>query len=143
MAYLAIVDDDADFALAIATALRTGGHEVETWHDTKSAIEGMQKRPPDLLILDVMFPESSSGGFELARELRHFSEHLERVPILMLTAINERFPLGFSTRDIDDSWLPVADFLEKPVDIDVLRERVSALLQKAESNGQVSGGGKN
>jgi hypothetical protein len=35
-------------------------------------------------------------------------------------------------RDIDDTWLPVADFVEKPVDFDVLRNKVSALLHGAE-----------
>jgi CheY-like chemotaxis protein len=53
---------------------------------------------------------------------------LKDVPILMLTAVNTRFPLGFSSQDIDEDWLPVTDFLEKPVDLDVLAERVAAIL---------------
>jgi hypothetical protein len=50
----------------------------------------------------------------------------------MLTAINAKSPVGFgfSSADIDEDWLPVTDFLEKPVDLDVLLERVSTLLAK-------------
>jgi len=57
------------------------------------------------------------------------------VPILMLTAVNSRFPLGFTARDVDDEWLPVADFLEKPIDLDVLLRRVSTILENRGAKG--------
>jgi len=135
MAYLIIVDDDEDFAVAAAITLRGAGHEVDIIADTHSAIEIMEKRPPDLAVLDVMFPEDASAGFELARAMRHHAEKLQAIPILMLTAVNMRFPLGFSSSDINDDWLPVADFLEKPVDPDILVSRVEALLAGAQSQG--------
>jgi len=135
MAYLMIVDDDEDFANAVARALRDAGHEVAIELDTGSAIRSMENRPPDLAILDVIFPEDISAGFELARTMQHGNEQLKGVPILMLTAVNQRFPLGFGLRDIDRESLPVADFLEKPVDLDVLRDKVSALLTTAGSAG--------
>jgi CheY-like chemotaxis protein len=78
--------------------------------------------------LDVMFPEDASAGFALARTMRHEKEKLKNIPILMLTAINTKFPLGFGPKDIDDSWMPVTDFLEKPVDFDVLKDKVAKLL---------------
>jgi len=131
MACVMIIDDDADFAAAIATVLRQAGHEVTIEASTEAAKDRMEQRPPDLVILDVMFPENISGGFELARTMRHFSEKLKGVPILMLTAVNTRFPLSFSARDIDDEWLPVADFIEKPVDLQALPRRVEEMLRKS------------
>lgn len=128
MAYLLIVDDDEDFASATATVLRAAGHEVRAEHDISSAVRSMTARRPDLVVLDVMFPEDSTAGFELARTIRLKHPDLRRVPILMLTAVNTRFPLGFSAKDIDEDWLPVSDFLEKPVDLDVLSARVTAML---------------
>lgn len=68
------------------------------------------------MILDVMFPEDSSAGVDLARKIRHYPKRLQSIPSLMLTAANTGFPLGFSSRDVDEYWLPVSDFLEKPVD---------------------------
>lgn len=130
MAYLLIVDDDEDLANAAAKVLGNAGHKVAIELETKKAIKSMEAKCPDLVILDVMFPEDSSAGFELARTIRHHNEKLKEVPILMLTAVNTKFPLGFSQRDIDDNWLPVTDFLEKPVDLDVLRNKVSALLEE-------------
>jgi DNA-binding response OmpR family regulator len=127
MSYLLIVDDDEDFATAVATVLRSSGHDVRIESELSAAIRTMTERRPDLVVLDVMFPENSTGGFEIARQMRWNHDTLKDVPILMLTAVNTRFPLGFSSKDIDEDWLPVTDFLEKPVDLDVLAERVADL----------------
>ncbi len=125
MAYLMIVDDDPEFASAVATVCEAMGHEVCTLTTTAGALQKVGERMPDGMVLDVMFPEDPSAGFQLARELRRRHPAL---PILMLTAVNQQFPLGFSTRDIDPKWLPVTDFLEKPVDFALLREKLNHLL---------------
>lgn len=133
MAYILIVDDDEDFAHTAAVVLRQEGHDVQIELDTGDALHSMQTRCPDLVVLDVMFPEDASAGFELARTMRHDSGNLKSIPILMLTAINTKFPLGFGAKDIDNEWLPVTDFLEKPVDFDLLREKVAELLSKPDT----------
>ena len=130
MAYLMVVDEDEDFAGATAQVLEKAGHEVRVELSPKGALLSMEQRRPDLLVLDVMFPEDSSAGFELARTIRHYERGLSGIPVLMLTAVNATFPLGFNARDIDDHWLPVSDFLEKPVDFDVLLAKVAALLNQ-------------
>jgi len=128
MAYLLIVDDDEDFATAAATVLGADGHEVAIVLETGKAVQSMTDRRPDLLILDVMFPENSSAGFEFARSLHKSNRQFEDVPVLMLTAVNAKFPLGFSRDDIDEAWMPVTDFIEKPVDFGALRGKVSQIL---------------
>ncbi len=130
MSYILIIDDDEDFSIAAATSLRNAGHEVQVELNINSAEKSMKKRQPDLVILDVMFPEDNSAGFSFARKMRHYNEKLKNIPILMLTAVNSRFPLGFSPRDIDDTWLPVEDFLEKPVDLDMLSNKVSKMISR-------------
>ncbi len=127
MAYILIVDDDEDFASAAAKVLGGAGHDVQIEMDPQRAIPRMEQRPPDLIVLDVMFPEDSTAGFELARTIRRHDK-LKGALILMLTAVNVRFPLGFSNADVDEAWLPVTDFLEKPVDFDVLKDKVASLL---------------
>ena len=128
MSYLMVVDDDADFANAAAEVLRHAGHEVEVQTDIDQALARMEQRQPDLVVLDVMFPHDDAAGFALARRMHRGSSKLKDVPIILLTAINSRFPLGFSVNDIHSYWLPVSDFLEKPVELDMLVERVNSLL---------------
>jgi DNA-binding response OmpR family regulator len=129
MSYILIVDDDDDFSFATATILEEAGHEVRVESNIPSAESSLKTKQPDLVILDVMFPENSSAGFDLARKIRQFDGTLKHVPILMLTAVNSKFPLGFCDKDIDDAYMPVEDFLEKPVDFDILKNRVTTLLK--------------
>ena len=133
MAYLMMVDDDEDYASIVATALRDAGHETRIEREPTRAMASMEDRRPDLVILDVMFPQNTSGGFELARAMRQDKGKLSEIPILMLTSVNQKFPVGLGSGDIDDDWLPVGDFLDKPVDLNVLRDKVSALLHDAGS----------
>lgn len=131
MAYLLIVDDDEDFANAAARVLRSAGHEVDVELRVLGAVQRMEKRRPDLAILDVIFPEDIAGGFDLARRMREDTETLRDVPILMLTAVNQVFPFGFGPSDAGSDSLPVSAFIEKPVDLQVLQDRVAALLGEA------------
>jgi len=134
MAYLLIVDDDEDFTAAAKLVLETEGHEVAVALDIASGLKSIEARKPDLLILDVMFPENSTAGFDFARTIRNRHKDFGDMPILMLTAVNEKFPLGFGTSDIDEDWLPVQDFVEKPVDFDVLKAKVADMLQKSKAD---------
>ena len=131
MAYLMVVDDDADLTKAIAIVLRDAGHEVDVQLHTDGALAAMKERPPDLLVLDVMFPEDDSAGFKLAITMHRDHEELKHVPIIMLTGVNLQFPLGFSADDISEEWLPVTEFLQKPVDLDVLCNKISETLAGA------------
>jgi DNA-binding response OmpR family regulator len=128
MSKILIIDDDEDFASAVAVVMRGAGFEVDIALDIPSADRNMKVDTPDLIILDVMFPENTEGGYEFARKLRSNRDNTAKLPILMLTAINRKFPLGFSKDDIDDNWMPVDDFMEKPVDLDRLRDKVIAML---------------
>jgi len=134
MAYLMIVDDDQPLANALATVLDSAGYEVGTEFSIENARESMKRRRPDLVLLDVMFPEDMTAGFSLARKMRHYKEEFRNVPVIMMTAINQESPIQFSERDIDETWLPVSDFMNKPVDFDEMLEKISKLLETNTSN---------
>ena len=128
MAYLLIVDDDADFASALRTILKKQGHLISIETDCGRTIDRIHEDRPDLVILDVMFPENDKAGFETARSIRKtFGE----LPVILLTAVNQSFPLGFSSKDLDPTWLPAVDFVEKPVDFALLCAKVSETLARA------------
>ena len=125
MAYVLIVDDDMNFAGAVGTVLQSRGHEVAVETDPEKTVNRIHDRRPDAIILDVIFPESDTAGFDVARSIqRTFGD----LPILMLTAVNRSFPLGFSNKDRDPMWLPVVEFMEKPIDLARLCESVSGML---------------
>lgn len=131
MASLMIVDDDEDFASAASTILRRAGHKVHIELDPDSASRSMEQECPDLVILDMMFPENPLGGLNLARAMHRDGGKLKDIPVLMLTAVNATFSSDADRDDIDGNWLGVSDFLEKPVDFDVLNDKVDAMLREA------------
>ncbi len=133
MAKVMIVDDDRDFMDSICRVLQHKGHETTAIYDTEEVIERLEREPHEVLVLDVMFPENAGAGFQLAQEIRKHKT-LTKLPILILSAINTKFPMGFGPGDIDETWMPVQDFLEKPIDFDVLSAKVEKLAgQKADS----------
>ena len=130
MPKILIVDDDTELASMLAGVIESEGYEVDTIDSLDGARHALGSSRPDLLILDIMFPENPAGGFDLARELRR-SEHTKALPIVLLTAVNQELPMDFSSKDIDDEWMPVQDFIEKPPDIAELMEKVRALLNRS------------
>lgn len=129
MSRIYIVDDDRDIVESLSIILTKEGHEIASQFDDKNVVKNALDFNPDLIILDVMFPEDSGAGFEMARELKG-DEQAKGIPILMLSAINERhmYPGQFSNKDRDESWLPVQEFVEKPIDPKALIEKVKDLL---------------
>jgi DNA-binding response OmpR family regulator len=127
MAHLLIVDDDEDFAGAARMMLQSRGFDVAMEYDTARIMARLDQRLPDVLLLDVMFPENPMGGIELAREVH---ERYPQLPMLILSAVNQSFPYGFQGERIDPAALPVVDFIEKPVDFRVLCDKLDRLLHR-------------
>jgi CheY-like chemotaxis protein len=75
-----------------------------------------------------MFPSNPAGGFDLARTVRQ-TRAVKKLPIILLTSINDEFPMGFSSHDMDPEWMPVQAFIEKPVSIAALVVKIKSLLE--------------
>ena len=126
-----VVDDDKDMVESISIVLESTGYEVGAQYDDKNVVANVAEFGADLIILDVMFPDDSGAGFELARALKS-DERTSHLPILMLSAINETgiYAGSFSNRDRDPSWLPVQEFVEKPISPKVLLAKVELLCSR-------------
>ena len=124
-----IIDDDPDITEAMSVVLAHKGYEVDSAGDSSEGMERLKANRPDLIILDVMM-RTSQEGFELSRELKHTDAYKD-IPILMLTAVKDKTGLDFKATAGDESWLPVEEFLDKPVKPDVLLEKVESLIPKS------------
>ena len=123
-----IVDDDPDITEAMKLVLENDGYTVEGAADSDAAMARMRAAKPDLIILDVIM-NTPREGFMFSRELKKNLEYKE-IPILMLTSVKEKTGIDFKSAAGDEQWLPVDDFLDKPVKPDVLLEKVEALVNK-------------
>ena len=127
MARILVVDDEQNLALNLAEILKSEGFEADTAYLAVDVVDALVAAPPDLVVLDVMAPEDPSAGFSIARKIRATAA-ISKLPIIMLTGVNQTFPMDFSAKDIDDEWMPVQAFFEKPADTAQLISKIKALL---------------
>lgn len=129
MAKIAIIDDDQDIIDNLTMILTGNGHSVEVIMDTDNVVEKVKFVCPNLVILDIMFPEDSQAGFKAARALRK-DQATRQLPILIFSAVNQRSNLSFSfsENDTGTSFMPAEAFIDKPVEPHVLIERINQLL---------------
>ncbi len=123
---IALVEDDADIAYTIRLNLRKHGWQVDHFVSGLRALEALEDKPYDLVILDLNLPDVD--GLAVARELRQHEE-TKRISILMLTArVEERDKLlGFD--------VGADDYLTKPFSMKELVARVSAQLRRSADAG--------
>lgn len=97
-----IVDDEKEIADLLRVYLRNEGFEVTVFYRGSDAWDFIQRKQPDLAILDVMLPDLD--GFALCRRIR---EHFY-FPVIMLTAKIEQ------TDKINGIMLGADDYITKP-----------------------------
>ena len=131
MPKILVIEDDADMVMAVRMPLEVNGYEVIAASTGEEGLQKVKVVDPDLIILDVMM-ETTTAGFQVSLELKSPDSDSEyaayrHIPILMLTAIHTTTSLRFGP---DEAYLPVDDFVDKPIDPDVLLEKVRTLIER-------------
>ena len=127
MPKILIIDDDPDIVEAMKIVLQTKDYKVSSAGSGEEGLKKVKIDNPDLVILDIMM-EKGDTGFDVARELKN-SPSTKDIPILMLTAIKEKTGLDFKKEAGDETWLPVDDYVEKPLKPEELIAKVEKLLK--------------
>jgi len=132
MAKVLIIDDDQDIIDSLTMILEGNGYAVAVKNDTENLVADVASANPDLIILDVIFPEDPQAGFKAARVLNKDLQ-VGHIPVLLLSALNQlsNLSFGISENDISDDFMPVGAFIEKPVQPKVLLQRIDELLRPA------------
>ncbi len=117
-----LVDDERSILDLLEMILKREQFQVATASDGKSAMALFDSFNPDLVLLDLMLPDTN--GHDLCREMAN----KRRVPIIMLTAKN----------DIIDKVLGLElgadDYITKPFDTRELVARIKAVLRRLKKN---------
>ena len=113
------VDDERDVTELVAFHLSRAGYEVVTAASGREALDSVQMRKPDLIVLDLMLPDID--GFGVCEILRR-QPATATIPIVILTAwaTNDARHLGLE--------LGALDYLTKPFSPKELVQRVARLL---------------
>jgi DNA-binding response OmpR family regulator len=115
-----VVDDEPNIREVVELYLRREGFEVEVTGDGAAALAAIERKTPDLIVLDLMLPVL--GGLQVTRVLRQGDYN---IPIIMLTAKGEE------ADRIAGLELGADDYLTKPFSPKELVARVKAVLRRA------------
>jgi len=122
VAKILIAEDSATAVELIKRTLSPLGHQIVIANDGENAERLILDEKPDLIILDIIMPRMN--GFQLCRSLRS-NPGFRDLPIIMITSMD---------RESDRYWglkQGASEYLVKPVDPNLLLERVKAYLPSA------------
>ena len=123
-----IIDDDRDLVDSMRIILESKAYSVRAAYNGKEGVMEMERKIPDLIILDVMM-STDTEGFDLAYKLQR-SPQYKKIPILMLTSFPQKMveqgPENFQ-HIMGEDW-PVTMFFEKPIQPEKLLASVEQLL---------------
>ena len=123
MSLIYIVEDDKNIAEIESFALRNVGYEVKEFLSAKEFFRELDKRVPDLFLLDIMLPDED--GLSIIRKLKA-NPKTAYPPIILVTA---------KTSEIDKvKGLDIGadDYMTKPFGVMELISRVKALLRRSQ-----------
>jgi DNA-binding response OmpR family regulator len=130
---IAIVDDEPDITELVALHLEKAGFMPKEFNDPKGFFRFLKKQAPDLVILDLMLPDTD--GLEICKELKKDPKHA-RIPIIMLTARADE------TDKILGLELGADDYVTKPFSPRELVARVKVVLRRREEAAERRQAGK-
>lgn len=117
--HILVADDDPHIREVICFALEKAGMRTAAVSDGAAALRAIERRTPDLVVLDIGMPEMD--GLEVCRRLRHTSD----VPVLFLSARDEEIDRILGLEMGGD------DYVTKPFSPRELVARVNVILRRA------------
>lgn len=117
-----VVDDEVEFAEAIAERLRNRGYDVDTVNSGTGALAKIKERAYDAVLLDMAMPEMD--GMETMKRMLEQEAGLQ---VIILTGY------GSVERGVEAIKHGAADFVEKPADIETLVGKVDTAQEKREA----------
>jgi len=117
--HILLVDDEATITANLAPFLERAGFRVTVAGDGMAAMEQIQRKTPDLVVLDVLMPVLD--GREVLRRLRRAGNAL---PVILLTQVGEATERALALEEGAD------DYLNKPFDPYELLARIKAVLRR-------------
>lgn len=121
MKHVLIIDDEKDIVQSIEYNLSKDGYKVSKSYDGLNGLEAVQKKSPDIVILDLMLPGMT--GIELCKAMKA-DPKTAAIPVIMLTAKGEE------TDKIVGLEVGADDYITKPFSIRELAARIKTILKR-------------
>jgi len=127
--HVLVVDDYAENVELLKELLVTSGYEVSTAYDGEEALKKVDKRKPDLILLDIMMPKMD--GYQVCEALRN-NEETKEIPIIFVTAKTEVKDWTHAIFNVG-----VNSYITKPINPKKLLDKVKSVLKMKQSRDEL------
>lgn len=130
-----VIDDDPDFIGAVTPVLESSLYHVVTASNVVEGKEKIFQEKPDLILLDIMM-DSLFDGFSLCHSIKTSKEYQEfrDTPVILVSAVKEKAGSRFSFKSEDYGLAAPNDYIDKPVQPDILIEHIGKLLDQRKND---------
>ncbi len=118
-----IVEDDTSIRELEMYALKNANFSVMGFEDGASFLKELDKRIPDIILLDIMLPQGD--GLQLLNQIRSTAQYSD-IPVVMVTAKTSEID---AVKGLD---MGADDYIAKPFGVMELVSRVKAILRRTE-----------
>lgn len=118
-----IVEDDTSIRELEMYALKNANFSVMGFEDGASFLKELDKRIPDIILLDIMLPQGD--GLQLLNQIRNTAQY-SNIPVIMVTAKTSEID---AVKGLD---MGADDYIAKPFGVMELVSRVKAILRRTE-----------
>ena len=114
-----VVDDETEFASALAERLKLRDFDTEAVFNAEDAIAAVMKNPPDIVLLDYRMP--GTDGLGILKKIKEIDDSVE---VIMLTGLQD-------TLSMEEGMKGGAfEYLVKPVDLEELMAKIRQAYKK-------------
>jgi DNA-binding response OmpR family regulator len=114
-----LVDDEEEFVKALAERLKMRDLRSDTVLDGEEALSYVEDQEPDVMVLDLKMP--GIDGMEVLRQVR---QAYPKIQVIILTGH------GTEKDEEEAKRLGAFDYLEKPVNLDILVKKMKAAYRR-------------
>ena len=132
--HILLVEDDEDTRQLLQISLSRKNYKVDIVEDAYAAQKYLKEKIPDLILVDIMMP--GMNGIELCSWIRS-QPQIKNIPIIQMSALGDE-------ATIEDSFrVGVMDFVNKPIDFELLIQKIELAYKRSqrriEEDGKPSG----
>ena len=114
-----VIDDSNTNVVLVQAILNSKGYNITTAMSVKEALPIIDDKPPKLILLDLLMPQIS--GYQFLEDLKK-NDDTKDIPVIIVSAVTDK------ESRIKTKKLGAVDYIEKPIDIKVLLNKVQEIL---------------
>lgn len=118
MTDILLVEDNQELSTLVAGFLKKDGYRIQICENGEAAVQFLEEDTVKLLLLDIMLP--GMDGFAVCSAVRKKG----MIPIVIMSAVTDK------DNKLKGYELGADDYIEKPIDIDLLRVKIRAMMQR-------------